>query len=505
MELRKKIAQSICVEVRMPELDSEEKIENLKRNIQENQWGSIIIFEGEIHSSSKLISELQELVDIPLFVCSDLERGAGQHFKGATDIPSNMAIAATNNLDLAYKAAKITAQEAKDIGVNVIFSPSVDINNNPDNPIINIRSFGENPQKVADFGQAFIKGAVAENVLTTPKHFPGHGDTSEDSHVKTPVIKKSKSELNKMELFPFRQVLEETDGIMTAHIIVPALDKSKVPATISKEIIVGLLRNTYNFQGLIFTDALMMGGIIDEKSFELMAYTAGCDILLMPRDPIKTLDEIVEAVNSGEITEERVNESCDRVLKFKNKYIDKTFKPNLKRVKSEKNTNLAKLIAEDAITKVIAKNKLPLNKEKTIHILIDQDDEDNIWQTLKDGLNEKSIETILINSKTVKDDLEGMNEKIKDKETVILSFFSHIKAWKTNLYPEKFVIEWLETNLLKNKNTIVVAYSNPYFIKKVCGIKDYYCTFSDSTYSQEAVIKVLFENAKAKGISPISL
>ncbi len=505
MELKKKIAQSICVELQMPNLDSKEKIEEIKKNIKDNQWGSIIIFEGEVNSCSKIIDELQSLVDIPLFVCSDLERGAGQHFKGATDIPSNMAIAATNNLDLAYKAGKITAQEAKDIGLNVIFSPSVDVNNNPDNPIINIRSFGENPQKVADFGQAFIKGAVAENVLTTPKHFPGHGDTSVDSHIETPVIKKSKSELNKIELFPFRQVLEDTDGIMTAHIIVPSLDKNKLPSTISKEIVTNLLRNTYHFKGLIFTDALMMGGIVNEKPFELMAYMAGCDILLMPRNPVQTLNDILSAYENGEISEDRINESYQRIIDLKNKYIDKSFKKNVKRIKSEKNVNLSRIIAEQSITKIKGKIKLPLNANKTINIVIDQDNDSKKWQTLNDLMQEKGIETLLINSKVTENDLKEIKNKISDKDNIILSFFSHIKAWKTNLYPEQFVIDWLEKILLKEKNTIVVAYSNPYFIKKVKGIKDYYCTYSDSTYSQESIIKVLFDNAKTTGVSPISL
>lgn len=504
MELEKKIAQSICIEVRMPELDSEEKINTLKESIKKYQWGSIILFDGEVEKCHHLINKLQELSDIPLFVCADLERGAGQHFKGATDIPSNMAIGATNNLDLAYKAGKITAQEAKDIGLNVVFSPSVDINNNADNPIINIRSFGENPQKVADCGQAFILGCVAESVLTTAKHFPGHGDTSTDSHVETPVIRKTKAELNKTELFPFKQVLPHTDGIMTAHIIVPALDK-KNPATISKDIITGLLRNTYNFQGLIFTDALMMGGITEEKSYEAMAYIAGCDILLMPPNPEKVLNDLVDLVNKGEISLESVDETYNRIQQFKEKYIDKSFKKSLKRIKTEKNINISRNIAESAITKIKLKSKLPLNPENSVHIIIDQDNEPEKWQTLKDAMTEKSIKTIVINADITEPELMQIENMINEKETVVLSYFSHIKAWKKNLYPESFVISWLENYLLKNKDTVVVAFSNPYFIKKVQGIKNYYCAFSDSIYSQEAIMKVLFENAKAKGTSPITI
>jgi beta-glucosidase-like glycosyl hydrolase len=504
MELDKKIAQSICIEVRMPELDSEEKINKLKENIKKYQWGSIILFDGEVEKCNKLINELQEIVDIPLFVCADLEKGAGQHFKGATDIPSNMAIGATNNYDLAYKAGKVTAQEAKEIGLNVIFSPSIDVNNNHDNPIINIRSFGEIPQNVADFGQAFISGVMAENVIATPKHFPGHGDTSTDSHVSTPIIKKPKSELNKTELFPFKQIIEQTDAIMTAHIIVPSLDK-KYPATISKDIITGLLRNSYNFQGLIFTDALMMGGITEEKSYESMAYIAGCDILLMPPDPIKTLNDILDLVNNGEISLDKVDETYNRILKYKDKYIDKSFKQSLKRIKTEKNINISKNIAQSAITKVKLRDKLEFKIPNTIHIIIDQDDEPEKYNVLKSLMLEKGIETIVINSKVTEPELEMIENKISQKKTVILSYFSFIKAWKKHIYPENFVISWIENYLLHDKQVFLVAFSNPYLLKKVNGVKNYFCTFSDNDYSQEAIIKVFFENVDATGVSPITL
>ncbi|MFN8578102.1 MAG: glycoside hydrolase family 3 N-terminal domain-containing protein [Candidatus Sericytochromatia bacterium] len=504
MELEKKIAQSICIEVRMPELDSEEKINEIKENLKKYQWGSIILFDGEIESCHKLINELQEISDIPLFVCADLEKGAGQHFKGATDIPSNMAIGATDNYDLAYKAGKITAQEAKEIGLNVIFSPSIDVNNNHDNPIINIRSFGEIPQDVADFGQAFISGVMAENVIATPKHFPGHGDTSIDSHVSTPIIKKSKSELNKTELLPFKQIIDKTDALMTAHIIVTSLDK-KYPATISKEIITGLLRNTYKFDGLIFTDALMMGGITEEKSYESMAYIAGCDILLMPPNPIKALNDIVELVNKGEISLEHIDAIYNRILKYKERYIDKSFKSNLKRIKTERNITIAKSIAQNAVTKIKQKDKLVFDPLKTVHIILDQDDEPEKYNTLKNLMSEKGIETIIINSEISEPELEIIENKINDKDNVILSYFSFLKAWKKHIYPENFVISWLESYLLNNKKVFVVAFSNPYLMKKVNGIKNYFCTFSDSEYSQEAITKVLFDNVPATGISPIDL
>lgn len=511
-DLKKVVAQLICVEIRINELkDNPNKLEELKKSFYNHQWGSVIFFDGDIETASKIIDDLQLNTEISLFVCADLERGAGQHFKGATDLPSNMAIAASGKLNLAYKAGKVTAQEAKDIGVNVIFAPDADVNSNPNNPIINIRSYGEDPVKVADMAQAFIKGCHSEGVLATVKHFPGHGDTSTDSHVQLPVVKKSLKALEKIELYPFQELIkEELHAIMSSHIAIPTLEPKMIPATFSYKIMTELLRNKMGFEGLIFTDALNMDGAkIDiENTYDVQALLAGCDILLMPPDPEEALNRILTAIKNNILSEARVIESYERILKFKNIYCDKTYKKMPSRINSEKNKIFAKDLAEEALTKIKGKTSLPLDieKNKILNLVIDQDNDPARWDTLVNLLEKNyRVKSEVINTSTTLLDLEKFTESLKDSELVIVSFFSQIRAWKGNMYPSKEILTWIEKNILKEKKHIVITFSNPYLIKKLKNISDYYCTYSDSIVSQKAVVKMLFENLKPTGESPVSI
>jgi beta-N-acetylhexosaminidase len=525
--LNKKIAQLICISVIPAEISLlPEKKAGLMKMVQEYQWGGIIVFYGELESTARLIAELQEISEIPLFVCSDLENGAGSLFSGATLFPSNMSIAATRNLDAAYKAGKITAQEAKEIGINVIFAPCVDVNSNPANPIINIRSYGESPSLVSDFSQAFVTGCQIEGVMATAKHFPGHGDTSEDSHIKLPVIKKSRKALDKVELFPFKKIIkDDIGGIMTAHIAVPGLDKSMKPATLSKPVITDLLRNEFGFEGIVFTDALIMGGITNnqEESPVVQAVLAGCDILLMPPDPVKALDEICTAVEAKTITLDIIETAYERIQSYKKIYCQPEYKRDLKRVNSEKNKNFARLVATESVTEIKCSVPLPLRPEtvqsversrngqvgasgKIINLLIDHDDEPFVWNTFSDKLkNLFDIDTVVIGAKVSPDRLAEIDKIIKGADLVILSYFSRIRAWKGQLYPEKFILDWLNKNIIANKDVITVTFSNPYLLNKLPGIKDYYCTYSDSHYSQDAIIEVLFKGLKPNGVSPVTL
>lgn len=511
-DIKKKIAQLICIAIIPAQIcNSPEEKARLKKYLKEYRWGSIIVFEGELESTAGLIAELQKISEIPLFVCSDLENGAGQLFYGATVFPSNMAVAATRNLDTAYKAGKITAQEAKEIGINVIFAPCADVNSNPANPIINIRSYGGNPSIVTDFAQAFIKGCQVEGVIATAKHFPGHGDTFEDSHIKLPAIKKSRKAMDKVELFPFKKVIKDNvAAIMSAHISVPSLDKSLTPATLSKPVMTDLLRKEFGFEGLIFTDALIMGGVKNdyEDSQAVRAVLAGCDILLMPPDPVKALNDLIKAVEKNIIPLEMIETAYERVQKFKKVYCLPDYQKDLKRVNSEKNKKFARVVATESVTEIKSSVKLPLKPERMniINILVDQDDAPYIWNMFSCKLKSNyQISTVVIDSKVTKNRLADIEEAIKDTDLIILSYFSRIKAWKGKLYPEKFVLDWLGKNIIAKKDVIVVTFSNPYLIKKLPGIKDYYCTYSDIAESQDAIIELLFKSLKPKGVSPVTL
>ncbi len=507
-DLKKIIAQLICISIDLTNLN-EGKAEQLKGQIKKYQWGGVTLFNGEIETSSLLINELQLISTIPLFVCSDLENGAGQQFWGATKLPSNMALGATGEFDAAYKAGKMTAQEAKEIGINVIFAPCVDINNNPDNPIINIRSYGDNPCYVADIAQAFIKGCQIEGVIATAKHFPGHGDTKLDSHLKMPVIKKSIKMLERNELYPFKQLIDDDlAAIMTAHILIPSLDDT-FPATISKKIITELLREKLGFQGLIFTDALTMSGIKDESKSCIKALLAGCDILIMPPSPEDALEEIIKAVKDNIIPLEIIQVAYERILKYKKLYCDISYQKSLKRINTEKNKNFAVMIAKNSITKIKSSITLPLNEEQinqAIHIVIDCDNDSSMWNMLACSLKKNfNITSVTIFSGISEEKLLFLQEKIRDKKLIIISYFSKIKSSKESLYPDKKILSWIQNNIIDKKDSILISFSSPYLIKKFKGIKDYYCTYSESSESQEAIKELLFKGLKPMGKCPIKL
>ena len=254
---------------------------------------------------------MQSQSAIPLLIAADIEEGVGQRFSGATWFPPPMALDAVAQRDLssainyAYTMGQVTAQEARAIGINWLLAPVVDINTNPENPVINVRAFGQSVDSVSNLTQAYIRGARECGVLTTAKHFPGHGDTALDSHLELPVLSHSLERLRQVEWVPFRGAIAAgVDAIMTAHLKVPALD-SLHPATLSAPTLTGILRQDFQFAGLIVTDALVMGAITrtyGPYEAAVLVAEAGADLLLMPADPEGTIRALVEAVHTGRLT-----------------------------------------------------------------------------------------------------------------------------------------------------------------------------------------------------------
>ena len=263
--------------------------------------GGVILLGGSAAEITLKTKQLQKLSHVPLFVTADIEEGVGQRFSGGTEFPPPMALGEIAKYDLktaiklTYDMGKIIGKEALSIGINWMLAPVVDINNNPNNPVINIRSFGETPDMVSQLAKAFIEGTKNYPILTTAKHFPGHGNTNNDSHLELPVIDYDFKRLNNLELVPFREVINiQVDSIMSAHILINNWDK-KNPATLSKKILTQQLRKEMNFEGLIITDALIMGGIskyFSTKEIAIKAVKAGANILLMPDNPQYTIDAI---------------------------------------------------------------------------------------------------------------------------------------------------------------------------------------------------------------------
>jgi beta-glucosidase len=297
--------------------------------------GGVILLGGSAAEVALRTEQLQDWAKVPLLIAADVEEGVGQRFSGATWFPPPMAIAAIYQRDpdlakqYAAQMAAITAQEAQAIGLNWVLAPVVDVNNNPGNPVINVRAFGKTPAVVSDLATAFIQGAKPYPVLTVAKHFPGHGDTTVDSHLTLPVIPHELARLQQIELPPFEAAIAVgVDSIMSAHLQIPALDAT-YPATLSYKILTQQLRKNLGFAGLIVTDALVMGAIANgygANEAAVLAVEAGADILLMPIDPAGAIQAVCSAVETGRIAAEQIRDSVERIWTAKQKACAPTLK-----------------------------------------------------------------------------------------------------------------------------------------------------------------------------------
>jgi beta-N-acetylhexosaminidase len=270
------------------------------------------------------LNALQRAARLPLLVAADLESGPAMRIRGGTAFPGNMGLGATGRELDAYEVGRVTAVEALAVGIHWVFAPVVDVNNNPANPIINTRSFGEDPRRVAELGAAFLRGVEEHGAMATAKHFPGHGDTGVDSHLALPVITADRARLDSVELVPFREAVRSgVDAVMTGHLAVPALTgPDGPPATLAAAVLDSLLRGALGFRGLVVTDALAMGAIVARfgaAPAAVRAFQAGADVLLMPTDAPAAIDALTTAVETGAISEARLDSSVSRVFAAKSR------------------------------------------------------------------------------------------------------------------------------------------------------------------------------------------
>ncbi|HEV7366970.1 MAG TPA: glycoside hydrolase family 3 protein [Gemmatimonadales bacterium] len=283
--------------------------------------GGLIVSVGSPYDIAAKLNRLQERSRVPLLVGSDLEAGTAIRLNGGTPFPPNMGVGATGSDSDAYQLGRVTALEGRAVGIHLAFAPVADVNNNPSNPIINTRSFGEDPAAVGRLVAAEIRGMQEHGMLATAKHFPGHGDTGTDSHIALPVITSNWARLDTVELVPFRSAIAAgVTGIMSAHIAMPGIDAGQMrPGTVAPNILTGILRDSLHFKGLVITDALNMAGVANEYGAEaaVRAFVAGADLLLQPADPKAAINAMVAAVARREISPERLDRSVRRVLELK--------------------------------------------------------------------------------------------------------------------------------------------------------------------------------------------
>src|SRR5215813_13763189 len=401
MSLEEKIGQLISVGVNATFLNQDsDAYRALKHQIEDNKVGGVILFRGPVYESVILVNRMQQLARYPLLISADLEAGAGMRFDDTVNFPWNMAVAATGNPDYARRQGEITAREARALGVQHVFAPVVDVNNNAANPVINVRSYGEDAADVARFAAAFTEGAQAGGVIATAKHFPGHGDTAVDSHRGLPEINVARSRLNAVELVPFEAAVKAGIGsVMVGHIALPQIDSSAIkplpkavkskptdtdeaaeiieekatmPATMSP-VMGALLKNDLNFKGIVITDALSMSGLtiyFSQDEAAVRALEAGADMLLKPADVDAAFRGVRDAVKSGRLSEARVEESARRIMtaKYDLGLVQQRVTPidTIDRVVGSKDVvTLATEIAEHAVTLVRDEDKrVPLKSLK---------------------------------------------------------------------------------------------------------------------------------------------
>ena len=286
--------------------------------VKNQHVGGIIFLKGTTGEQADITNAAQKNAKVPLLISIDGEWGLAMRLANTTQFPRNMTLGAIQNDSLLYRYGQEVARQCREMGIHINYAPDIDINTNPENPVIGIRAYGEDPQLVAQKGIMYSRGLESGNVLSVAKHFPGHGDTSTDSHYTLPVISHNRERLNKYELEPFRQYIDSgLSGMMIAHLNIPALDTIKQPSSLSKAVATDLLQDSLGFTGLIFTDGLAMKGVVDEKDYAVRALAAGNDILLGPANPIKEFDAVKKAVEEGRLSQDDIDRKCKKVLAYK--------------------------------------------------------------------------------------------------------------------------------------------------------------------------------------------
>lgn len=468
-----------------------------------------------------IVNKLQRLARVPLLVGGDLERGASMRFSGTTVFPHAMAFAAGGDPAAARYEGEVTAREARAIGVNWVFFPDADVNSNPDNPIINIRSYSEDPKQVSEYVDAFLEGAATDphfRVLTTAKHFPGHGDTDIDTHLNMATVTADRQHLEAVELAPFRAAIAKgVDSVMTAHLAVPALGTGDIPATLSPAILTTLLRGELGFKGLIVTDALDMGGVA--KGFTpgdaaVRAIEAGADVLLMPADPVAAINAVVEAVKQGRIAKKRLDESLERVLAAKarvglsvSRYVNT--RAILKVVNLPASNQRAMEIAQRAVT--LLKNDyhlLPVRSgSQACFAILRESPNSQEGQAMQPEINKRAPgrPALMLDPSMAEADLDRAVAQAGTCDAWYVAAFVSVAGYRGNVALGGNFPALIGKLLASGKPVMLLALGNPYLLRSFPNVSGYLTTFSTVPPSEIAAIEALYGEIPIRGHLPITI
>ena len=510
MTLKEKVAQLFVLQL----MTKNDNTNLIYKQISENKIGGIILSNGSPLKMAETINKMQSISNIPLLIGIDGEWGLKMRIDSTMKFPWNMSLGAIKHNSLLERVGESIGKHCKRMGIHINFAPVVDINTNPNNPIIGNRSYGEDKFNVTNKAVSFTKGMQEEGILACAKHFPGHGDTSKDSHETLPTIGFKKKRIMDIELYPYKTLIKQGLGaVMIAHLNVPSLESNTdFPSSLSKKIVTPLLKDRLKFKGLIITDALGMKGVTsyDKENIDLMAFKAGNDVLLMSGDINTGISSIVNAYKSNEISEKRLQHSVKKILKAKYKVGLNRYKPiDTNNLISDLNPINDKVLKEEVVSNIITLLKndkqftpiLSLNNNKIIHIQTGSDS----GETFNTYLNKySSVDYIKISDfKTIND----LMDKLTEYNTVIIGLHQPSKTpWDQYNFKSKELL-WID-KISKSKNTILAIFAKPYSLNKVLNIntfKSVILSYQNDEIFQEKTAQMIFGSISFNGVIPVSI
>lgn len=523
LTLRQQVAQLVVVRFYGEAPASNRKLyRELHRLVTVTQVGGMIalnrvrngiVVNAEPHAMASFLNRMQRAAPLPLIVGGDFERGASMRMSGTVKFPHLMAYGAAGDIEGARFLGAYTAREARAMGVHWVFAPDADVNNNAGNPVIGLRSFGENPAEVAKFVSAYIEGAKSETrapVLVCAKHFPGHGDTNVDSHYGFPVMAMDRERLNAIELVPFRAAIAaKVDSIMTAHVTLPAVEPEEVPATVSKNVIGGLLKRDLGFEGIVTTDAMDMAGLSAKYppgEAAVRAIEAGVDVLLIPSNADRAVDGVVKAVESGRISRERIRQSVEKVLAAKvrlglhrKRLVD--VEEISETLDDEEAATRAQRTADLAVTLVRNEGAvLPVAKTDSACLyVLSENRYSPLGRALIEQVKDRAprMGAQWLDSSLPEATFDDLAERSKTCSTVIAAVFAaRLSSPNTR---------FLEALIAGPAPVALVSFGNPYLLREFPGAKSYAAAFSTAATAETAVAKALLGAIPFRGKLPVTI
>lgn len=505
--------------------------EQARKWVEEDQVGGLVLSIGSPLSYALKLNALQRRADVPLLIASDMENGPGMRLGnsyafpsmlpqgGGTVFPPVMALGATRSPDLAFELGKVLGLEARAVGVHLAFGPVLDVNSNPLNPVINTRSFGEDPALVSALATAYVRGARSAGLMTTAKHFPGHGDTHVDSHISLPTIDANRARLDTVDLPPFRAAADAgIDAVMTAHIAVPAIEGDTAPpATLSHVFMTDILRTDIGFRGLLVTDAMTMGAVARRYGATeplLLALEAGADVLLMPRNVTDAIATVASAVAAGRITPARIDLSVRKILEMKvraglhrGRIVEMDSIPTIVNVPPHVATAAA--IAEKSI--VLARDStgaVPLARGARLLSLTYAEADDPIAGRVFDPelrSGGHAVTSARVGSQTGEAEYAALLARIDSVDAVVISAYVSPRAYSGSVGAEPGFSRFVRDLAARKRPVIAVSFGSPYLLSFFPDVHAYMLAWGGAPVSQTAAAQALLGRAPITGKLPVSI